>query len=169
MSHRFASKTVSLNSPISTFSLCDWHPADPTHWNAWCVSSTPLRTSIDQRMSMWYNSKWRTLPAPVFSTVDLLMDGQGAVRPGNSRSQHRTMASQGSRAIVHQVPGNAQLKLAVNFPVMNFSSSDDPVILSLPYTSGFIHLARLPGYRSNCKSFWLFQKTMLGARPFFLF
>lgn len=76
MSHRFASKTVSLNSPISTFSLCDWHPADPTHWNAWCVSSMPLRTSIDQRMSMWYNSKWRTLPAPVFFTVDLLM-GEG--------------------------------------------------------------------------------------------
>ena len=136
MSHRFAS--VSLNSPISTFSSCDWHPADPTHWNARCVCSMPLRTSIGQRISMWCNSKWRTLPAPVFFTVDLLMGER--LRPGNSRSQHRTLASQGNRAIVHQVPGNTQLKLAVNFPVMNFSSSDDPVILSLPYTSGFIHL-----------------------------
>lgn len=51
-------------------------------------------------------------------------DGWEAVRPWNSYTQSRTLASQGNRAIVHQLPGNTQLKMAVNFPVMNFSSTE---------------------------------------------
>lgn len=67
-------------------------------------------------------------------------DGWEAVRPWNSCTQPRTLASQGNRAIVHQLPGNTQLKLAVNFSVLNFSSNDASVVLSALYTGVFIHL-----------------------------
>lgn len=138
----FRMATVSLDSPIATFSSWDWHPAHPTHGNWECTGSTPLRTNTDQRMSIWSNSKWHAPTTPVCLTVDLRWTrGYGTMMLSGLA---QSLTSEGTG------PWNTQLKAAVYFSSMNFSSSD-------PSTHRQLHTAmRLPSYWSNCKNFWLF-------------
>lgn len=138
MSHRFASKTVSpWTHPFQHFlRVASGRPHPLKHMvcrqHATYDKHRPKDVNVVQFKIM--------CPASSCVLYSRPADGWEAVRPWNSCTQSRTSASQGNRAIVHQLPGNTQLKMAVNFPVMNFSFTDAPVTMSTLYTGVFIHL-----------------------------